>query len=238
MATVCTALIVGYKSFRQYEKNQMPDVTILGFVNMADGLGRMSVEMVQCLKDHVKVNFVRSREKKEMDYTGVPPEIKSLFKHPSKQLGNVVLFLDMLWYPDAFCLEKLDTPATHNQIRIAYSMFESTKIPPEWSLILNSYFDAVAVPDKFLIDVYKNSGVHIPVFELPLCLDLDPYLQQPLKTHSNKPFVFANLSTCTPRKNHTTLVRAFAKAFGNDKNVLLKINCREVDKKNRSVIKK
>jgi hypothetical protein len=35
-------------------------------------------------------------------------------------------------------------------------MFESSEIPPEWADSLNTYFDAVAVPDKFFVNVYKK----------------------------------------------------------------------------------
>ncbi|MFS8563832.1 MAG: glycosyltransferase [Rhabdochlamydiaceae bacterium] len=108
-------------------------------------------------------------------------------------------------------------------IRIAYSVFESSQIPPEWTLVLNYYFDAVAVPDQYLVDVYKNSGVTIPIFVLPYPVNLDTLYQIPLKNKKNSPFIFANFSDATPEKNHITLIRAFHKTFGSSSDVKLKL---------------
>ncbi len=105
-------------------------------------------------------------------------------------------------------------------------MFESSLIPPEWVQSLNTCFDLVAVPDKFLIETYKNSGVTIPIFELPLGLNLEKLLNLPLKEKRKSPLVFANLSSVIPRKNQLNLIRAFYTAFGNSSDVKLRLNGR------------
>ena len=117
-------------------------------------------------------------------------------------------------------------------------MFESSRIPNRWVNILNDYFDAVVVPDPFLIEVYQQSGVTLPIFVVPLGLDLSTFFKQPLKKEKQTPFVFGNLSTCLDRKNHLTLVRAFAKAFGDDPNYQLIINSRYVQKETDLLLKK
>ena len=122
--------------------------------------------------------------------------------------------------------KKIKTPKNENEIRIAYSMYESSLIPPEWVKTLNHYFDAVAVPDKFLKNVYKNSGVTIPVFELPLGLNLNDFLEKPLKSQRKTPFVFGNLSSAVHRKNQLKLLQSFYLAFGNSSDVKLRLNGR------------
>ncbi len=203
-----------------------PHLTVIGYIKMADGLGRMPVELIEALKDEVSIGFLRTHSNILDD---VPEDVQKIVRKNDRRLGKVIILEDCLWWPRHTPFKRLKTPAAEDQIRIAYSMFESSAIPPMWVSILNTYFDAVAVPDPFLVDVYKNSGVKLPIFVLPLGLDLEPLLSQPLKTKRSDPMVFANLSTCTPRKNQITLLRAFAAAFGNRSDVQLRLNSRISD---------
>jgi glycosyltransferase involved in cell wall biosynthesis len=162
----------------------------------------------------------------KVGFDQLPRDTLKILKKKSTKKGKVVFFQDVVLQGTNENYKLLGTTTTPNEIRIAYSMFESTRIPAEWVVIFNTYFDAIAVPDKFLISVYKNSGVQIPIFELPLALDLDNFMKEPLKTSKHSPLTFANFSACVDRKNHLNLIRGFAKAFGNSKDVLLKINFR------------
>jgi glycosyltransferase involved in cell wall biosynthesis len=108
-------------------------------------------------------------------------------------------------------------------------MFESTQIPMDWVHILNTSFDGAIVPDEFLVQVYKDSGVKIPIFVIPLGRDFSRYLNAPLKETKGTPFVFANFSACNARKNLPKLVRAFGEAFGNNPDVRLRLGWRWVD---------
>lgn len=215
-------------------KQPRPDLTIIGFVNMADGIGRQSAELADALKDDISFNFIKTRITVKKDLSS---RVRKILHNKTMQIGKVVLFEDLVWRPDGENY-KLKTPKNDDQIRIAYSMFEATKIPSEWVILLNTYFDAVAVPDVFLIEVYRNSGVDIPIFEVPLGLDLSPFLNAPLKTKIKSPKIFANFGTCIPRKNHLTLVKAFSKAFGNSKDVRLIINSRYCHKETKNAVSK
>ena len=108
-------------------------------------------------------------------------------------------------------------------------MFESTRIPKEWVHILNTSFDGAIVPDEFLVKVYQESGVKIPVFVIPLGRDFSRYLNAPLKETRGRPFVFANFSACNARKNQLKLVRAFGDVFGNSPEVELRMGWRWAD---------
>jgi len=201
-----------------------PDVLIQGPIVMADGIGRQTVELARVLAKKHRVQ-IRSKYVNKND---MPSSILSMLKTQYKQPARVAIVEESLWAPrnglDRFF------PSVHSgdQIRYAYSMLESTRIIPEWVMMLNLYFDAVIVPDPFLIEAYVTSGVTVPVFYIPLGLDIHPFLHAPLKQAKKKgPFVFATLGTAIDRKNHIMTIRAFAQAFGNDKNVQLHINCRE-----------
>jgi len=204
-----------------------PDVTITGPIVMADGIGRQLVELALTLQDHFHVRLRPNHVNKE----DVPSSIFKLIdskKNPAP-LGKVIISEESLWSPGEKIYNPLKKVTQDDQIRIAYSMLEFTRIPPEWALKLNLYYDMVVVPDPFLVEAYQKSGVRIPIFVLPLGLNLQGFLQQPLKTKRNPTMVFANLSSALDRKNQLTLIRAFAKVLGNAPDACLQINYRGGD---------
>ena len=205
--------------------SKTPYVTIVGPVEMADGIARQTAELAEVLVKDFDVNiYARHVVRKDLSRT-----VRKLVDKRDRRLGKVVIFEESLWDRGLDIGRILETVSHDGQLRIAYSMLESTRIPTEWVMQLNLYYDAVAVPDAFLIEAYQKSGVKIPVFELPLGLDLSSFLQAPLKKEKNPVMVFANFSTALDRKNQITLIRAFAKVLGNVEDASLHINCRDGD---------
>lgn len=210
---------------RFFTKTPPPYLTLCGFVLMADGWGKIAVSILKAMENQFPIGFISTRS--QNDFSDVPVSFQNTLKRKSAP-GKVILFTDSAWGSlKQPLLEKLIAEKhSADKIRIAYSMFESTKIPSFWTEIFHRYFDAIVVPDPYFIEVYKNSGVKIPIFSLPICVDYDPFLNKPLKTNKNSPMVFADFSVFASRKNHLTLIHAFAKAFGNNPDVLLRLNGR------------
>lgn len=221
-ATLLVMLVVGF-SIVYHQKFSKPDLTIIGVVNMSDGLGRQSVELMNTLKNEVTIGFVQTALP---CYKAVPKAVRKIIKNPYRPFGDIIIFEECLWTPEKEHYKLLRTPKQDEQIRLAYTMFESSQIPGEWVEILNQYFDAAIVPDSYHIKVYQDSGVTIPIFLLPLGLNLQPFLQAPLKAKPNYPIVFGNFAACLNRKNQKLLVEAFYEAFGDTEDVLLRINSR------------
>ncbi len=220
-----------YKRFKYSEIR--PDIKIFGPILMGEGIARQTVELAQALKDKFIVEIAATSLKKE----GVPKQIRSLLRKKYAKEARVVIIEDILWFPHGKIDRFFKRTEDQDQIRFAYTMFESTRIVPEWVLMINLYFDAVIVPDPFLVDAYKNSGVTVPIFHIPLGLDLNRFLTTPLKEEKKEgPFVFAALCSGIERKNLITTIRAFAKALGNDKRARLHINCRTADQEVRDAI--
>lgn len=116
-------------------------------------------------------------------------------------------------YPRIFCIQ---------------SMVEGSRVCQPWVDDLNTYFDFVTVPCEFLVDVYKDSGVNIPIFPLSMGTRLEEWSDIKYVSPPRKPFVFiASGSMIMLRKNHDILVEAFLEAFGDSEDVLLKIQVRE-----------
>lgn len=189
------------------------DLTVVSSIDFNGSVRRHAIGLIECLNGHLKINFIPSRP---VNLDEVNPAVQKVILSAIKTPGNVALLEDPLWYSDSM--------PKNSKIKIAFSVFESTKIPKEWVQILNSKFDAVVVADIFYVKVYEDSGVKIPVFHIPLGIYIDEFLEKPLKTESSKPFVFKCCSRFFHRKNHDLLIQAFAREFGNRKDVKLKIN--------------
>jgi glycosyltransferase involved in cell wall biosynthesis len=227
-----SSIFTAYKmlAFRGFGK---PDIAIHGPIVMADGIGRQTVELAKVLTKRHKVQITSGHVRKN----DVPPEILKIVKTKYKQPARIVIIEESLWGPGNPIDRFFPNLGSKDQIRFAYSMLESTQIIAEWVIMINLYFDAVIVPDAFLVDAYRNSGVTVPVFHIPLGIDIQDFLQTPLKEPKTKgPLVFACLASGIERKNHKLMIQAFAKALGNNENALLFINCRLTEPATRAEI--
>jgi glycosyltransferase involved in cell wall biosynthesis len=206
-----------------------PDLTVIGFINPNDGLGKVPIAILETLGNNISANFiVTSTYDLEQ---GLPLSVMAALNNSDKAPGKVALLTSCIWYSGA-------KPAAlippESLIKLAYSMHESTHIPKMWVKILNEEFDAVVVPDPFLIQVYQDSGVHIPIFALPIPMMLAPYFaHSPHPSHASKPFVFGDASA---NKNPRVLVKAFAKAFKNNPNVHLVMRAGHIHPETRDII--
>ena len=108
-------------------------------------------------------------------------------------------------------------------LKINFSVIESNELPTKFAEILNSYFDISIVPSKWLVAVYKKSGVTIPVIHINLPIKTDDLIPQ---TTINKEFNFFCSAGPWPRKNHILLIKAFKQAFPENKNVTLTLQIR------------
>jgi glycosyltransferase involved in cell wall biosynthesis len=163
----------------------------------------------------------------------VPFHTRRALTNPDPTPGKVTILSAALWYYiEGF--ESYQLMPKESTIKIAYSMFETTGIHAMWVKILNEEFDAVVVPDSYLVDAYKNSGVNIPIFVLPIPMMLNDYLARPAHSESpSTPFIFGDASI---NKNPGVLVEAFAKAFGNNPNVHLVVRAISIASETRHII--
>jgi glycosyltransferase involved in cell wall biosynthesis len=217
---------------------QTMDLTVVGYIEMADGIGRQPVDLIEILRDDATISFLHPGRLKKQQIDLLAPSVKKIvhrsgLSHP----GRVLIDEEVLSYPPKDRQVKvaywkhLKLPEQNKrQIRFAYTMFESSRVPQDWVSIINHSFDGIIVPDPFLVEAYRESGVRKPIFVIPLGRDLSGFLASPLKAAHGSPMVFANYSTCIPRKNLVTLVRAFGDAFGNSEDVRLDLRWRYCDK--------
>ncbi len=232
------------------------DVNLIGFINSFGSFSCHTSSFVETLHPGENVKIFRTKKcstqhlpahlanvlEKSVDL--LEKKIPVIYKkYPARKLDNrlelsrspvklehkdtrlitgITIHTDTLWHRwDEYA-------AIPNQsiLKFAYCVTERTLVPTPWVEKLNTHFDALLVADEWLIDVYKNSGVTLPIFVLPEVLDLKSFLAKPTKTRRNKPFVFGFSGGFWPRKNHELLLRAFIEEFGDNPDVTLRLHGR------------
>jgi len=109
--------------------------------------------------------------------------------------------------------------------RIAITMFESTVLPDGWAEKLNRC-DAVVVPSRFLMDVFRANGVTAPIRVIPL--GISNAFHRAVSRGSSTPFTFLAIADRGRRKAWDKATFAFDKAFGGDMNYRLILKARQM----------
>lgn len=201
-------------------RNKDIDLTVVTNVIRADGVGNQGLGLINCLHDQFRINALQFPPS---IYKDVPKEVLKILIKPFDGFGKITFWTYILGINEEII--KAHQGVT-SDIKIAYSMFESDALPSLWVKILNSFYDMVVVPDSSLIKIYKNSGVKIPIFVVPLGIMVENLLARPVKTKPNDVFTFGLSAGFWQRKNHIKLLQAFASKFGNDPKFKLKLQGR------------
>ncbi len=104
--------------------------------------------------------------------------------------------------------------------KIGYTMLETTGIPKEWVKQANQ-MDEVWVPSKFNVDTFKNSGVQVPIYAMPLGIDPDYYNIKIKSYKKHTKYTFLSVFEWGERKAPEILLNAYAKAFNQKDEVIL-----------------
>ncbi len=200
-------------------REQLP-VTIAGLLKSANGLGQVALNLMNIYNPLTDLFFIDTRPD-VLDLTDLPSSLRAIIKKSRSFYPCVSFFTDQLTVDGNSSINILP----ENSIKYAYSMVESTRIPSQWVTLLNTYFDAVIVPDAFLVSVYQESGVTLPIFELPLPLEaLEKCLMYKPKQERKKPFTFGTSALLAEHKNIDLLIQAFAQEYGNNPDFFLRIH--------------
>lgn len=213
------------------------NINLIGFLNDVKSVSRHTTSFIDCLPSEVEqIKLFQTKEGSFKDLTDIQKNILkrgvSLKDKPllanligaGLQISGISICTEHLWHSSSWRAYK--SIPDKSIIRYHYCVTERTKISKGWSDRFNRNFDALIVADEWLVDVYKNSGVKIPIFTLPLAIDLNSLLARPLKKSAHKPFTFGVSATYPLRKNLQLLIRAFHLEFSNNPNVQLLVHGR------------
>ncbi len=104
--------------------------------------------------------------------------------------------------------------------KIGFTMLETTGIPTEW-VRQSNMMDEVWVPSQFNVETFRNSGVTVPIYTIPLGVDDDFFNPQIKSYKKHDRYTFLSIFEWGERKAPEILLRAYSKAFKKDDNVLL-----------------
>lgn len=117
--------------------------------------------------------------------------------------------------------------AEPGKINIAFTMFETTRIPDIWVECLNKHAHGCFVPCAWNQEVFRNSGVKIPIHVVPPGIDLQTYQNidniEPAGLANLVPghVHFYSIFQWTERKNPVGLLKAYWSAFDGIEDVCL-----------------
>lgn len=107
-----------------------------------------------------------------------------------------------------------------NKYRIIYTMFESTKIPDDWTEYLKAA-DMVLVPSTWCAEVFARSGIETKVLPLGYNHRVFSYKKREVKRKSHETFNFLHYNAYNLRKGFVELIKAFTAEFEPDEPVKL-----------------
>src|SRR5579883_1655019 len=146
---------------------------------------------------------------------------KLKFAHPKYiSLFFLMIFLvgSGYWYRKTKLPFPKEMPS-NKEVSIFYS---SQSVNSDQLKQLNQY-DAIAVPDLFLIKKLQKKGIHVPLFFVPEEFNLDVFFSQSLKTKPNSTFNFGHIATSLHFPTYEGLIKAFIQAFGGRTDIVLQI---------------
>lgn len=113
-------------------------------------------------------------ERNAIDYVGYNHAIKLLLRAAGDMITPAVtseslcrLYCNIPWHHDPASLKREGLPL------VAYTMFEATKLPTRWTRFLNDHCRAVIVPTLTVRDIFRISGVQVPIKIVSLGVDTE-----------------------------------------------------------------
>lgn len=187
----------------------MKSLNWFGWANPNSGYGIVNLEYATALNKLVDVSIGWEREENILkdNFKYFTEEQKDVWRKPFKRekVGIIKTIPQMF---------KMNT----SEFRIGYTMVENTKIGKGWVELCNQ-MDAIFVPSPFLVDVFKDCGVTVPIKSVKQGVNTDryKYIERPEK---NK-YIFGTIGHMDDRKNWEDLVVAFCSEFDEDEPVEL-----------------
>ena len=172
-------------------------VDIIGPVINADGIGQISIAMYETISSKIETNIFPTK----LCLDSLSDSLKHNIINNKKKVpeSDIVIFTMLAPHIAKYNLDK-----AKDKFKIAISLFESDKLPSNWVESLNNNVDAVVVSCNWLVDVYKKSGVTVPVYCLNIPINTSDLVKKD-KLKSDK-FIFGMSAGSWQRKNHLKLI--------------------------------
>ena len=110
------------------------------------------------------------------------------------------------------------------KINIGYTIWETSKLHSAWPKYINENVDALMVGCEWNVDIFKASGVTVPIFSIPHGIgkhELENIIPFEVEGVDKGAYMFYSIFQFTERKHPIALIKAYWHAFQNNENVAL-----------------
>lgn len=109
-------------------------------------------------------------------------------------------------------------------VNVGYTIWETSKLHPSWKDYINKNVSGLMVGCEWNIDIFKDCGIEVPIFNVPHCIasdGLENCTAFDVKGVDKDTFMFYSVFQFTERKCPTALVKAYWTAFQANEDVAL-----------------
>lgn len=140
--------------------------------------------------------------------------IQSLINNPIEYNYNIIHTTPEFWS------KHVENGVTN----VGYTIWETTKLHPDWPKYINKFVDKVLVGCEWNVEVFKNSGVTIPIGVVPHGInkaEYDSVEKYNIAGVKDSDFMFYSIFQWTERKNPLAMIKAYYHAFSSVNDVVL-----------------
>lgn len=178
------------------------------------------------LEDKLKVNYIKSRPEWLPNISNIIGKTKDTILNSTNYKSKVSIFFDLPWDIHGYHISEI----SKDSINFFFSVIESTKLPTKWVNCINETFDAVIVPNEWVMQVNIDSGIKLPIFILDHPIDISDLVLKDSKLSlykkNKEDFIFGICAAGYPKKNIEKVIEAFLLEFDNEKNIKLYVHLR------------
>lgn len=188
---------------RKYMSPRDNNINWYGWFTPVGGYGVVNLEYVRALSQlgmNVTIGWERYTENNNpYEWSMLNEENRALFRKEFEPAKVGIIKAT----PQHFYHNK-------SEVRIGYTMVENTRMGQEWVRYCNE-MDAIFVPSSYLVEVFKESGVTVPIHVVKQ--GIDPVRYAYIDRPDPDTFIFATIGAQDERKNWQQLVQAFCSQF-------------------------
>jgi len=111
-----------------------------------------------------------------------------------------------------------------SKFNVGYTIWETTKLHPSWPPFINNNADIIFVGCDWNVDIFKRSGVTLPIYSLPHAIPVDDVQEAAtysIEGLSDSTYTFGFVNQFVERKNPLAVIKAYWYAFQNNEDVAL-----------------
>ena len=196
-------------------KNYEENLNWYGWTTPFSGYGIVSLEYMVALDKltggKVSVGWQRREPDNSNEWKTISLEAQNLIHHKPFEKSRIGI---MKTTPELFGNNISD-------VRIGYTMVENTRVGKSW-IDKCMAMDALFVPSKYLVDVFKESGFTKPIYTVKQGINPELFkYHDRRKNRKRKTFVFGTAGWLDDRKNWREMVTAFTSEFDHGEDVEL-----------------